>query len=625
MMNRITLFISIMLTLFSFTSFSQTTKWEDRMNGDNSVAGLQARGWVVLNEDGGGVTNPWFQGNFYFTSFEGPDSGFVASDFNGANINGVIDQWLISPSLTVESGDTLYFLARSPDSSSFDDSINIMYSSSAGTTPSAFNDLGRFLVSTTGWQQFRIAFNSIATMRIAIRYYIFDGGPDGTYSDYIGLDWFRLITYPSSYPSTIAINKSFGFADVTQSSSYRMIGLPGQTNFPIPTTGTRGTDWNAFYDNGAATNYLIEYDGTNNFNFNPGNGFWLLSKNVINVNAAVNTVTLAGDNTFSIPIHSGWNIVSNPFERSTNWAAVQAANGLAGNAVIYDWGGAWTNPTSFIPYKAYYFNNVTSLTSLKIPYDPVGTLGKTSDENILQISGESDIKLILISEGEEKSKAFIGLNSESTNDFDNQDYFAPPGDFEDARIVIRNNSLSTDYKYFMKETRAEIGDGQIYYLELKNFTEQDLTFKIEGLFNYRDYIMYLIDERLGNEIKLFEDLELKIPANVKNNSYRFLIGSQQFIDANKSNLKPTAFALYQNYPNPFNPTTVIRYSVPVVSRVSIILFDLLGNEIRTLLKEEKSPGNYELELNAKGIASGVYVYKFQAGSFTQSKKMIVLR
>src|SRR3990170_6460103 len=106
MKNKITISTIVVFLFYSFSSLAQIIKWEDRMNGDNSVAGLQARGWVVLNEDGGGVTNPWFQGNFYFTSFEGPDSGFVASDFNGANINGVIDQWLISPSLTVESGDT---------------------------------------------------------------------------------------------------------------------------------------------------------------------------------------------------------------------------------------------------------------------------------------------------------------------------------------------------------------------------------------------------------------------------------------------------------------------------------------------------------------------------------------
>ena len=96
-----------------------------------------------------------------------------------------------------------------------------------------------------------------------------------------------------------------------------------------------------------------------------------------------------------------------------------------------------------------------------------------------------------------------------------------------------------------------------------------MSFKIEGLANYSNYLVYLVDERLNNVIKLAEDLELKIPANVKNNSYRLLIGTQEFIDANKVNSAPTSFALYQNYPNPFNPTTVIRYSVTcIIAQVS---------------------------------------------------------
>ena len=432
----------------------------------------------------------------------------------------------------------------------------------------------------------------------------------------------------TSYPTNIAISKSYNFNDVTQSSSYRMIGLPGQTNFAIPVTGTRKTDWNVFYDNGAASNYLIEYDGTTNFNFKPGNGFWLLSKNAININAQVNSVPLTGDSTYSIPLHSGWNIISNPFERSTNWSAVQFANLLAGNGVIYDWGGSWTNPSLFSPYKAYYFNNVNNQTNLWIPYDPSGILGKVSDENTLQIAGEGDIKLILISEGEEKSKAFIGYNSESTNDFDNQDYFAPPGDFEDARIVIRNSNLSTDYKYLMKESRSEIGEGQIYDLEIKNLTGVELICKVEGITKYQNYSIYLLDERLNNSTKLSDNMELSISANTKLNKYRLFIGTQQFIEANIGNHTPTAFYLYQNYPNPFNPATIIRYSIPAESKVTIKIFDLLGNEVLILSEGVKSPGNYELELNASvlsRLASGIYVYQLQAGSFTDSKKMILLR
>ena len=72
---------------------------------------------------------------------------------------------------------------------------------------------------------------------------------------------------------------------------------------------------------------MIEFDGTSTFNFKPGKAFWVVSKNQINVNIPnVNTVTLATDNSYSIPLHNEWNLISNPFDKLVTWASVQTAN-----------------------------------------------------------------------------------------------------------------------------------------------------------------------------------------------------------------------------------------------------------------------------------------------------------
>jgi hypothetical protein len=92
----------------------------------------------------------------------------------------------------------------------------------------------------------------------------------------------------------------------------------------------------------------------------------------------------------------------------------------------------------------------------------------------------------------------------------------------------------------------------------------------------------------------------------------------------KSNL-PTEFTLKQNYPNPFNPSTIIRYTVPQFSKVVIKIFDVLGNEIETLVNDEKPMGTYELTWYVKGLSSGVYFYRIQAGDFVETKKMILLK
>jgi hypothetical protein len=88
---------------------------------------------------------------------------------------------------------------------------------------------------------------------------------------------------------------------------------------------------------------------------------------------------------------------------------------------------------------------------------------------------------------------------------------------------------------------------------------------------------------------------------------------------------PTEFALHQNYPNPFNPATLVRYQLPVGGSVKLAVFDLVGREVAVLVNEPQAPGIYAVKFNAAGLASGVYLYRLQAGTFVQSRKMILMK
>jgi len=107
-------------------------------------------------------------------------------------------------------------------------------------------------------------------------------------------------------------------------------------------------------------------------------------------------------------------------------------------------------------------------------------------------------------------------------------------------------------------------------------------------------------------------------------------------------LNPVGFSLEQNYPNPFNPTTTIKYQIPELSFTTIIVYDVLGNEVAKLVNEEKPIGNYEIEFSAIGgsasggnawnLPSGIYFYRLQvypanggAGSFVETKKMVLMK
>ena len=96
------------------------------------------------------------------------------------------------------------------------------------------------------------------------------------------------------------------------------------------------------------------------------------------------------------------------------------------------------------------------------------------------------------------------------------------------------------------------------------------------------------------------------------------------IDGN-SNETPIEFRLSQNYPNPFNPTTVIKYQIPELGFITLKVYDVMGNEIATLVNKVEDPGYYEVNFNASNLASGVYFYRLIAGSFVSTRKMLLLK
>jgi len=89
--------------------------------------------------------------------------------------------------------------------------------------------------------------------------------------------------------------------------------------------------------------------------------------------------------------------------------------------------------------------------------------------------------------------------------------------------------------------------------------------------------------------------------------------------------KPLTFGLGQNFPNPFNPVTVFRYSVPHRTRVTLRLYDVAGREVRTLVDAEREPGYHTTVVNAAGLSSGVYFCRMVAGTYTESRKLTLLK
>jgi hypothetical protein len=101
--------------------------------------------------------------------------------------------------------------------------------------------------------------------------------------------------------------------------------------------------------------------------------------------------------------------------------------------------------------------------------------------------------------------------------------------------------------------------------------------------------------------------------------------NQGVSNINDINNLPKEFKLFQNYPNPFNPSTTIKYSIKERTSVELIMYDILGREVEVLVNEEQDAVQYKINLNAVGLASGIYFYRLQAGSFVETKKIVLMK
>ena len=88
---------------------------------------------------------------------------------------------------------------------------------------------------------------------------------------------------------------------------------------------------------------------------------------------------------------------------------------------------------------------------------------------------------------------------------------------------------------------------------------------------------------------------------------------------------PRHFMLMQNYPNPFNPTTTITFSLPKQQHVTLMIYNLLGREVHTLVDEQSQAGMHTVTFDASELSSGIYFYRLQAGDYSESKRMMLLK
>ena len=109
------------------------------------------------------------------------------------------------------------------------------------------------------------------------------------------------------------------------------------------------------------------------------------------------------------------------------------------------------------------------------------------------------------------------------------------------------------------------------------------------------------------------------------NDYIVYVDYTSIVGVDDREVVPKEYSLEQNYPNPFNPTTTIEYTLLSPGEVSLIIYNLRGEEVALLINGKMPAGNHRISWDASGFASGIYFYRLQTGDFVQTKKMLLLK
>jgi len=233
------------------------------------------------------------------------------------------------------------------------------------------------------------------------------------------------------------------------------------------------------------------------------------------------------------------------------------------------------------------------------------------------------------------------------------DYFTDPKRLKLYKVFSELINLKKNYEAFRSGTFTTVLSG---YAKRINITHSSMDVSIVGNFHVISISSQPLFSRTGkwydffsgdsidvtdvNMLVTLQPGEFKIYTTVKLPTPEPDLLTE--IESELSETVPSNFELFQNYPNPFNPSTKIRYAIPAVGTslmkflqsVQLKVYDVLGNEVATLVDEEKPAGSYEVEFSAKGgsasggdannLSSGIYFYQLRAGSFVETKKMILL-
>jgi hypothetical protein len=358
--------------------------------------------------------------------------------------------------------------------------------------------------------------------------------------------------------------------DIPIASGWNLLSVPRNAQVMTAT---------ALYPTKTSPPYFYSNGYISNDTLSVGKGFWLRF-------GGSQTVSICGSDVTSsiVPLKAGWNIIGG-YEKNVPVAGITTNPAGILTSSFYGYDNGYTVPTALIPGKGYWIrSSQDGVMNLNTGFTRAGY-------DISNIFTNAGALYIVDNAGSGGTLYF------TCEQIERQFYDLPPlppaGVFD---VRFNDNTMvssSPNEARIVKMSSAEFP----VILRAK-----DIDLRISDILGGKIFIR---DLRAGEEI-IISNPELSILS---------------ITPVRNENI----YELRQNYPNPFNPTTTITYQIAKTGMVSLIVYDALGREVKTLVREAKAPGKYSVEFNASKLSSGVYFYTMRAGEYTAAKKLLLMK
>jgi len=443
-----------------------------------------------------------------------------------------------------------------------------------------------------------------------------------------------------------------GIGDIT----YRLVSLPLEVTNQSPASvwGALGEynikKWRFFEL--MRNQELREFDPSNpnTIRMEAGKAFWL---NVATSGFRMSTgegKTIRIDTLFSFGLHPQWNFIGNPFNFNIplNRIFIRFADSLhaINPRFVRYYSGSWNNPESepdrvpeIVPFEGYaLYNNFPGDAELIIDPGPDGML---EIPVIPAVSQADDDRLWSLRINAQCDRArdtdnVISIHKTASKVKDAFDQYEPPYVGEFVSLYFPFPHEDTSNARLCVDARPELQEGDSWNFEIITNIRAEVKLKFDGVETVPEqYEVWLIDAPLQIVQNLRQKSEFATAggSSVAPKRLKIVIGQRQFVEAALSSIDaiPTTYELSQNFPNPFNPVTTIRFGLPKPDKVTLRIFNTLGEEVVTLLRDEPlEPGFHAVQWNGhtrfENVAtSGLYFYQFKTGEYTQVKKMALIK